>query len=85
MYVDNELLTGSLDNNLRDTRVKQLLLDELANGKILMKLLGVVFSGKPIGLPPIKGAQPESIGMDFLTHVRSSISRRIFTTLVGRV
>ena len=50
MNVDNELFTGSLDNNLRDTRVKQLLLDELANGKILMKLLGVLFSGKPICL-----------------------------------
>ena len=72
--INHDLLAGAFDDDLRDPRVIQLLLDEGANLHVFMQLRGVVLFGEPIGLPPVKGADPEAVWMDFLTHVSDYLS-----------
>ena len=39
-----------------------------ADRVVLVDLLGVAPLSEPVGLPPVEGAEPESVGMYFLSH-----------------
>src|SRR5690606_22575755 len=66
--VHHHLLAGALDHDLRDAGVEQLLLDEAADPDVLVELGGVAALREPVGLPPVEGADPESVRMDLLSH-----------------
>jgi hypothetical protein len=69
--VQHDLVAGPVDHDLRDAGVVELLLDEAPDLVVLLDLVGVAPLREPIRLPPVEGAQPESIGMYFLTHAFS--------------
>jgi hypothetical protein len=68
MDIDHDLLAGSFDDDLRDSGVIELLLDEGSNLHVLYELFRVVLLSEPIRLPPVKGAYSKTVGMNLLTH-----------------
>jgi hypothetical protein len=68
MDVHHDLLAGAVDHDLRYPGVIELLLDVFPDRDVLVKLLRVMLLREPVRLPPIQGADPESIGMNLLSH-----------------
>ena len=66
--VDDDLLAGPIDHDLRDSGVEELLLDELPDLVVLVDLLAVAALLEPVGLPPVERAQTESVGVNLLSQ-----------------
>src|SRR5208283_4328952 len=69
--VDGDAQLGSaraLDLDRADAGRFQPLLEHLLQIEVLVQQLGVVGGGKPSRTPVLGDAQPESVGMNFLTH-----------------
>ena len=68
--VHDDLVPAPVDDDLGDSRVEQLLLDEVPDLDVLVELLPIPALREPVGLPPVEGAEPESVGMYLLSHER---------------
>jgi hypothetical protein len=68
MQRDVDLVGRALELDARDTRAGELFHDHLANGKILMELLGVVPLGVPLGIPIADDAQSKTDRIYFTSH-----------------
>jgi hypothetical protein len=66
--VDHALVARALDHHLRDSGVKQLLLDVATQLVVLVDLVGVAPLLEPVGLPAIEGPEAESVRMYLLFH-----------------
>src|SRR5262245_54996825 len=66
--VDLQLVGGALDLDLRDARVREALLEAVAQLEILVQQLRVVLVGEPARAPGLVEPEPKAVRMDFLTH-----------------
>src|SRR4030095_7779101 len=66
--VHHDLLARAVDHAARDGGVVELLLDEAPDLHVLVELQRVAALREPVRLPPVEGAEPESVGMDLLSH-----------------
>ena len=66
--VDAHLVRRALDVDLRDSGVRETLLQIRAKLQIAMKRLGVVLPGKPAGMPRLVESEPKSVRVDLLTQ-----------------
>ena len=73
--VDLDLVGSAFDLDLRDARVAQRLLHELADLDVFVQPLRVVLLLEPLAVPGLDDAETETNRMDFLTQ---SISLRYF-------
>ena len=66
--VDLRLVGGALDLDLRDARVVEALLQEVADLDVLVQQLGVLAPGEPARVPVLDDAEPEALRMYLLSH-----------------
>src|SRR3954453_4670874 len=66
--VDAHLVRRALDVDLRDSGVREALLEILAKLQIAMQRLGVALAGKPAGVPSLVESEPKSVRVDLLTQ-----------------
>src|SRR5205823_13614979 len=62
---------GALNLNLRDSSIRQLLVNPFANLKVLGQQIFIVALSVPAGLPVFDDAEPETDGMDFVSQISS--------------
>src|SRR5262249_23387815 len=81
--VDLRLVRGALDVDLRDTRVVQALLQEVADLDVLVQELGILPPSEPARIPVLRDAEAEPLRMNLLSHDQASPPlRRSSTTTV---
>src|SRR5690606_29153823 len=69
MHGDLHPVGGALDLNGRNAGGVKVLLDVIANLRVFLHRLGVVgTAGKPPGIPVTDDADPQSLGVNLLTH-----------------
>src|SRR3954453_3425050 len=69
--VDLELVRRALDLDLRDARVREALLQAVAQLEIFVQQLRVVLVGEPARAPGLVEPEPKPVRMNFLTHYKS--------------
>src|SRR6516165_7833198 len=72
VHVHLHLVRRTLDLHLRDPRVAERLLDEVADADVLVQPLRVVLLFVPLGVPGLDDSEPEPDRMYLLAHVSSS-------------
>src|SRR5215475_6439533 len=81
--VDLRLVRGALDVDLRDARVVQAFLQEVADLDVLVQELGIFPPRKPARIPVLRDPQAEPLRMNLLSHGQASPPlRRSSTTTV---
>ena len=68
---DRDVVDASLDLDLADARVRELLADQLPDPHVLAQQAGVVAICVPLGEPRLDDADPEAVGMNLVTHQAS--------------
>ena len=79
VHVDAQAVTGALDLDAADRRVRELVHEVVADLPVLDDVVDVLLTGgEPAGLPLGGDTEAEAVGIDLLTHQSSffSVSRR---------